>query len=524
LIPPHHWAENFTVSDEDIEYLLGLLLENETPLTAPQLAQALIEHRLQTEANALSDRYKDVLIYNPSHAYAVGQRVLFPAFDFAVATVAGIREGSDGAQSFKVVQVAFEDAPDVQREFAAEYPLPHRLSETNGDAAQALPGAEPLTAEDILEQAGDRITAALEERLQQEPDLVSLAGSWFPSSLMLDVNLGHLNLAEAILDLSETGPMTTEDIITAIGGIADAPMPLQVFSLNHALNQDARFDEVGPVNTVLWTLKRLEPEDVLETPAVLRYSDIPYDSSLLTSEMQALEAEIDDEWSDIPEPDQLPASVRITLIYPHRRVGTLPLTAAMRRIFPTARKTPRIYVTLVDGQDGEEYPGWVVRAGRYVSGLNKLYRKHRLPIGATVSARPHQEPGKIVIDFNAHNPRKEYVRLIVPRDGQISFDDQKRAIGAAYDDLMILGADDLAAVDALHSSQPTGIRKPLHNVIKMIVAELSRQSSQGTVHAKTIYSAVNVIRRCPPGPIFAALISSPDFDYLGSHYWRLSSE
>lgn len=129
-----------------------------------------------------------------------------------------------------------------------------------------------------------------------------------------------------------------------------------------------------------------------------------------------------------------------------------------------------------------------------------------------------------MIDFNAHNPRKEYVRLIVPRDGQISFDDQKRAIGAAYDDLMILGADDLAAVDALHSSQPTGIRKPLHNVIKMIVAELSRQSSQGTVHAKTIYSAVNVIRRCPPGPIFAALISSPDFDYLGSHYWRLSSE
>lgn len=524
MIPPHHWAENFTVSDEDIEYLLGLLLENETPLTAPQLAHALIEHRLQTEADTLKNRYKDVKVYSPAAAFSSGQKLLFPAFDYALATVAEVRNGSDGASTFKVVQVKFDDAPDVVREFVAEYPLPHRLSDVNGENTYAAPGDEPPTVEEILASAQNEIVAALEERLQQEPDLVSLAGTWFPSSLMLDVNIGHLNLAEAILDLSETGPMTTEDIIAAIGGVGEAPLSLQVFSLNHGLNQDSRFDEVGPVDTVLWTLKRLEPADVLETPAILKYAAVDYDETLLSHEMTTLEAEIDDEWSDIPEPEQLPGAVKITLIYPHRRAGTLPLTAAMRRIFPTARKTPRIFVTLVDGQDKEEYPGWVVRKDRFVYGLNRLYRKHKLPIGATVSARPHETPGKIIIDFNAHNPRKEYVRLIVPRDGQIGFEDQKRAIGAAYDDLMILGADDLTAVDALHSSTPTGIRRPLHNIIKMIVAELSRQSPQGTVHAKTIYSAVNVIRRVPPGPIFAALASSPDFDYVGSHYWRLNTE
>ena len=35
--------------------------------------------------------------------------------------------------------------------------------------------------------------------------LVVLAGQWFPRALLLDVNEGHLVLAEAVLDLAEGG-------------------------------------------------------------------------------------------------------------------------------------------------------------------------------------------------------------------------------------------------------------------------------------------------------------------------------
>jgi hypothetical protein len=86
---------------------------------------------------------------------------------------------------------------------------------------------------------------------------------------------------------------------------------------------------------------------------------------------------------------------------------------------------------------------------------------------------------------------------------------------------MILGADDLEAVDALAKTAQQQ-RRPLASIISSVIAALSPLSPQGTVHAKTIYSVVNVIRRCPPGPILATLAANPDFDNVGGHYWRLS--
>lgn len=525
MLSKDHWARHFTVSDADIEYLVSYLLETETPLSIHELTRALVQRRLTLEAEALKAKFKDVLIYNPSGAYKVGQKILFPALDHATATVVGERAGSNPDYGdFTVIAVAFDGEPQNgrTREFAANFKLPHRLSASTFDASQ-LPGANSLTVDDILQECGDTIATALEERLRATADLVVLAGKWFPRSLMLEVNIGHLNLAEAVLDINQGGPLLTEEILREIGGLGNAPKELQIFSLNYALSTDGRFDEVGPVDTVLWFLKRLEPAEVLSVPSQLRYTSIPYDEALLTPEMRALEREIDDEWSDGDEDPPRADEVSITLIYPHRRVGTLPLNNKMRQIFPTARRTERIWVTLVDGQDGEEFPGWVVRNARYVFGLGKLYRKHKLPIGATVLVRAGSTPDKIVVDFRSHRPRTEYVRLIVPKDGQITFEDQKRLIGAEYDDLMVLGADDLAAVDALHTTY-TQSRKTPQSLLRALMTELARHSPQGTVHAKTVYSAFNVVRRCPPAPIFALLAANPDFEYVGSHYWKIAAD
>jgi hypothetical protein len=525
-MPTHHWAQTFTVSDDDIDYLTGLLLEREVPLRTDELARALVEHKLRHEASVLEDKFKDVHVYNPAHAYDVDQKVIFPALNYAVATIVETRDGINADYGdFKVMRVRFDDSDQngQLREFAYNLQTPHTLTAENENGSRQLPGSATFTADDLLAlpDVRDVLVRAVQTSLSKVADLVNLSGTWFPRSLLLEVNEGHLNLAEAVLDIVEGGPLTPEEILVQIGGLGNAALSLQLFCLNYALDNDSRFDEVGPVNTVLWYLRRLEPIEVLNPPLMLIYSPIEYDTSLLSPEMKSLEREIDDEWSDLPDTSIDGDEVEITLNYPHRRVGTLPLNARMRQVFPTARRTPRIYVTLVDGQDGEEYVGWVVRQERYVFGLGALFRKHKLPVGARVNIRRGEEPGKIIINFSAYKPRTEWIRIIIPRDGQITFEDQKRAIGATYDELMLLGADDLTAVDALFTSMQ-GSRRGITGIVKTILTELSRSAPQSAVHGKTLYSAVNVVRRCPPAPIFAAMVANPDFEYVGNNYWKLS--
>ncbi|HEX2620520.1 MAG TPA: hypothetical protein VHL11_10240, partial [Phototrophicaceae bacterium] len=314
-------------------------------------------------------------------------------------------------------------------------------------------------------------------------------------------------------------------ILEAMGGLGDSPVPLQVFSMNYALKDDERFDEVGPAGQVLWYLTRQEPEEVRQTPAPLRYTPIEYDRSMLSQEMVTLEAEIADELSNHLKPAVSASKLTeatFILSYPHRRAGTLPLNVNTRQIFPTARRAPRIYVTLTDGQDGAEYVGWVVHRENYVFGVEEFYKKHHIPIGGYVTVRPGVEPGKIVVDIPAHRPHSEYIRLIVPKNDQLTFEDHKRAIGSDYDDLMIIGVDDIQGLDAL-IQQTTQQRKTLVSILKMLMPALGKLTPQGTVHVRTLYSAVNVLRRCPPGPLMATLNANPDFENVGGHYWRLSS-
>ncbi len=521
MLPSNHWARNFTVEAEDIETITTLLLERETPLTSQQLALTLIENRLTQETAALEERYKDARLYNPALAYEIGQKLVFPQMAYATATIKNTRSGlNPDYGDFNVIQVEFDDDLKIIREFAAGLLTPHKLSQENMNGSAAFMSDSDLNAEEIFDLAGEEIIQVLEERLLEEEELIYMGRAWFPRDLMLEVNEGHLHLAEAVLDIAGGGPLATQNILEQVGGLGSSPTSLQVFSMNYRLNQDSRFDEVGPTGEVLWYLTRLEPPEVLNTPAALRYTPIDYDRSLLTPAMLNLEAEIDDEFSLLDA--KKGSEGTITLIYPHRRVGTLPLNAQVVNIFPTARRTTHIWITLIDGQDDEEYTGWVVPGGHYVYGLGAFYSKHKLPIGAQITVSK-AAPGKIRIDFTAYRPRTEYIRLILPKGDQIQFENNKRAIGADYDDLMILGVDDLEALDALVQATQQQ-RKSLAAILRMIIPALGKLTPQATAHATTIYSAVNVLRRCPPGPILATLEANPDFQNVGGDYWKLRDE
>lgn len=524
-MPAHHWMRNFQIEEDDIEFITGLLLEKEQPLTTESLARIIIEQRLAQEANALQERFKDARFFNPAESYEVGQRIIFPALDFASGVVVDERPGSNANyEPFTVIRVEFEGDNGASgkhvREFASQLTSPHALSRSDESDYATTLYSDNLSADEIMATSGDDIIYTLENALSESDTLVQVTGKWFPKDLLIEVNVGHLHLAEAILDINNGGPLTTAEILEQMGGLGEGSKELQEFSLNFVLKDDNRFDEVGPKGVVLWYLTRLEPAEVQQTPRQLQYNPIEYDRSLLSPDMLELEKDIDDENSPPEVLQSITRTGSTTLNYPHRRVGTLPLNAAMRKVFPTAQRTLRTYVTLVDGQDGEEYPGWVVRKERYVFGLNKFYRKHKLPVGAYITATSTDEPGKIVINFNAYRPRTEWVKLIVPKNNQILFEEARRSIGAQYDELMLLGADDLDAVDALFEATQQQ-RKPLAAIIHNIITALATLNPQGFVHAKTIYSAVNVVRRCPPGPIFATLEANLDFRNMGGQNWKL---
>jgi hypothetical protein len=104
----------------------------------------------------------------------------------------------------------------------------------------------------------------------------------------------------------------------------------------------------------------------------------------------------------------------------------------------------------------------------------------------------------------------------------LRFESRKHTIGCDYDDLMIIDVDDSEKIDELWKSANER-KTSLEAIMEGLFRQLAPLSQQGHVHAKTLYSAVNLLQRCPPGPIFASLVEFPQFEHVGGPYWRLVS-
>ena len=61
--------------------------------------------------------------------------------------------------------------------------------------------------------------------------------------------------------------------------------------------------------------------------------------------------------------------------------------------------------------------------------------------------------------------------------------------------------------------------RSLDDVIQYVFLELAKLSPHGTVNAKTLYNAINVLVRCPPGRIFATLFKLPHFVSVSEGSW-----
>jgi len=520
ISPESYWT-SFKVKDDDIDFIINLLLEREVPLTSVEMASALVELRLvQLEKEVLEAEQTEHAIYLPAETYKAGQILTFAELGFATGEIVGVREGNNpDLDSFSVIKVSFA-GDGTEKEFASEL-ADHILN----NPPEPEPELEDLRKpETIMARFGENIIANLDGSLNEVDDIVRIAGNWFPSALVAEITTGHLNLAEAVLDVEAGGPLPTADLLEHIE-LHDSLSPkLAEFSLDYALQEDERFDEVGPAGQVLWFLRRIEPPEVLFAPPRLEIQEKTVDSSILTDDLQELITRLDDEMSDLQAPHVAPDEVTVTLIFPHWRVGALPLSARLEPLFPTAYESPRIRFILVDGHSGKKFPGWVVREHGYVFGLEDWYREYKVPAGGLVRVQPGDTPGEVVVETFDRRMRNDWIRTVtITENGQIGFTMLKQPVGTAYDDLMVIGLIDTQALDEVWM-QMQHKKLSLDRTVAHVFRELAKLTPQSAVHAQTLYAAVNVLQRQPPSTIFAELVKRPYFQHVGDLYWRFDSD
>jgi hypothetical protein len=507
------WAD-IQITQHDVEFLHNYLFEHETPLTTHEMVVLLIHERNRAERAVVEQQQQAKgAIYFPKETHQAGSALVFPVLGWKRGVVASVRAGVNSELgTFNVLTVDLEDGS--QRLFASS--LPHHALNDKPVSVES-DGFDPQA---ILQGHGNDLEKKIESAFQADEQLIRIAGRWFPRALLVDVNVGNLNLAEAVLDMSAGEPLPTSALLKDVALPEGVNPKLAEFSLNLALQEDGRFDEVGPAGEVLWCLKRLEPEEVRNVPLHLQYEPIAHNRSLLNAQMLNLEEQLDDELSEINvKSDAHLKEATISLIYPHLRAGTLPVSHRVSSFFPTAYESPRVRFTLIDGKTRQRMPAWVVREHGYVYGLRDWYKANELTPGSLVRVRRGDHPGEVVIEAKTYRATKDWVRtVIVGADGGVVFALLKQSVSAEFNDRMAFAIPSFDAVDQLWTQDK---KRPFDKLVADLIREISKLTPQGHVHAQELYSAVNIIRRTPPAPLLALLSSKPEFVHVGDLHYRL---
>lgn len=509
--------ESFTVSKGDLEILYSYLLEVETPLSPEELATQLVSHRLSKQHSELSaQRAEAGKVYLPKGQYAEGEKLAFPYLNWKSGRVIRTRPANTlNRNPFQVIEVEFDGSA---KEFAAglsDHPL-------NNPPPQNDQGEK--SAGSVSNERAKKIVPKIIEALRGSDDFVYIAGRWFPKALIVPVNEGQLNVAEAQLDMVGGGPLPTSEVLGEVELPQGVNPKLAEFSLDLALQDDPRFDEVGPTGEVAWFLRRLEPEAVRNAPLQLRYEPIQHDRAVLSEEMIDLEHRLDDELSPLEVQEELDVNeIQIPLIFPHWRIGSLPLTRKISSLFPSALESPRVRFHFVDAISGERFQGWVVRPERYVVGLRDWFGQRGLMPGSYVRAKRGEMPGEILVWAEPHRASKEWVRTaLIGADGGVVYATLKQTVETAFDErMMIYLPGELQALDQAWERRAKK-RPHFESLVTEILKDLSKLSSQNHVHAAELYSALNLQMRCPPGPLLALLAGNPRFQNVGHLHFRLA--
>ena len=289
MLNENYWTE-FKVESSDIEFIYNLLMEKAEPLPSAVLLKELITHRIEENKQSFQQQAKDRgSIYLPREQYAKGDHLVFPALEMQSGKVTALRDGFNPEyENLKVIEVKMGSGET--RSFASN------LADHALNSAMEIRADDPnLNADSVLAMHGDLLKTRLSEALKLHEDLAKIAGSWFPRSLLVDISVGHLNLAEAVLEEANGGPVAIGELMKQIELKADVDEKLLEFSFDMALQEDRRFDEVGPAGETLWFLHDMEPDDVKEIPAFLKYAPKEYSREGVQQYLEMFEGNLYDE-------------------------------------------------------------------------------------------------------------------------------------------------------------------------------------------------------------------------------------
>ena len=510
-----YWRDEYEVTESDLDLVVGLILEAGKPQTIDTLATAIILRHLRREREAAAQQLKRGRVYRPADHYEVDEDVVFTTMN-RVGHIVGIRPGYNPKYgSFQVIRVAFANEKR-EREFAVDFDQPHPL---NRPAEELLvSGDSEMTETDVMRMAEHYVAAKLEQALEAHPDFVWFNDTWFVKELLPEVHVGYLNLAEAMI--YEVGhPLEAHEMLGELDFGETASVEAQLFALNHALGEDERFDNLGAEGEPVWYLRALEPEAAFARPAVLTPAFRAGGGEYVGITMLDLIDEIGDELDDVPSVvTRLISETRFEMNFPHFYAGTMPATDQVLRMLPPSRRH-HFPVTAVDANSGERFDVWVVPREKYIAGLRDWYTSIGMCVGGQVAVTPAEEPAHLALSVTpVRSRRSEWIRSVQIQEEGLTLQMQRATIAIRCDRNMLIDVPDPEAVARL-MAEKAGTVASLHGLIRRAFEELAKLSSRGLVHAKSVYSFVNLMARVGSVPIFAELTRSACFDPVGDGFW-----
>ena len=516
------WRDEFQVSDEDAEFLYASFLESEAPRSLEELAVLLVGRQLAAERTKVAAEMARGQIYRPEDTHQVGQELVFSAYDYAVAKVLSVRPGRNPRHGpFSVIEVQLEGFPEAH-EFASAFAEPHPLN-YSADLSDEDDAGE-LGVDQILELYGDYVLPRTSQTLENDSELVHLDGLWFLRSLLPEIHVGHLNIAEAMIHMAQR-PLSSNALLLELDLPEEANQAALRFALDLALAEDERFDEILTKSGRTWYLFSLEPQIAVTTPWRLEQAYAPADEASLLGELAEFVREIGDELDERPAPATSPtdqSSASFILNFPHWREGTLPLTRDVLGLLPDDIGA-RFPITFQGERGGQSMPGWALLEERYVCGLTDWYREQDVSVGSTLTVERTDNPMVLTIGFERRPRRGEWIKEAAVSEGRLVFEMQRRAYTSRYDRTLVLHVEDVEALDAL-AFDAHERDDGLFSLMIALAPELIKLSSNSVFHAKTLYGAVNLLRRSGAIPIYAELTRRACFDPVGAGNWTFDPD
>jgi hypothetical protein len=387
-LTPRYW-QDFELTDGDLRYLSELLIEEEAPLTVEDLTRRLMEKRVGDEKAVWDSREAKGRVYQPRDTYEEGDHLVFSALTDTVGTVVGVRTGRHpDHDTFSVIQVRMEGADEI-REFASNFSQPHALNFIQVEQGEdvSLDNLD-AAATQLFERYGNYVTPVVLAGLHESAEFVNFGGEWFLKGFVLPIQEGHLNLAEAVLDLA-SGFSGAQEILDVLEMPADTSVAVQMFSLNHALasDEDERFEFAGTRSKMEWRLPR-----VAETKA-LRFAKGPKDISLDHTLDEVVEIAADRTLDGVTTGEAKEWSHVLTFYDWYW--GHLPFDAGARGLLdePLLPGQCCSRIELRPASGGETFPAIAYYPSERQLGwwgsaeLRGFFEKHELAPGATVTVR-----------------------------------------------------------------------------------------------------------------------------------------